>query len=168
MEQRNRGWMQRNADGATQPRMDADGRRWTQMDADGGGPQVDADERRSRINQITEKVIGCVFRVSNTLGAGFLEKVYHNALLIELREAGLAVSPQHPISVLYKGHVVGEYFADLLVEGLVIVEVKAVTALNEVHQAQCINYLKASGLSVCLLINFAKPKAEVRRLVRDF
>jgi GxxExxY protein len=129
---------------------------------------MNADERRSKIDQITEKVIGCAYRVSNTLGAGFLEKVYHNALVIELKEAGLAVSSEHAINVLYRGQIVGEYFADILVEELVIVELKAVSALDEVHQAQCLNYLKATGLAVCLLINFAKPKVEVKRIVRNF
>lgn len=139
--------------------MNAEQRRWCEMGA---------EERRAKINQITQEVIGCAYRVSNTLGAGFLEKVYHNALELELKEAGLAVSSQHPIAVLYRGQVVGEYVADIVVEGVVVVEIKAVSALDEVHQAQCLNYLKATGLSVCLLLNFAKPKLEVKRIVRNF
>lgn len=129
---------------------------------------MNADERRLKIDQITEKIIGCAYRVSNDLGAGFLEKVYHNALLIELREAGLATRSEHPINVFYKGRIVGEYYADILVDDLVLVELKAVSALDSIHQAQCLNYLKATGLSVCLLLNFGKPKVEVRRIVRNF
>lgn len=91
------------------------------------------------INQITERVIGCVHRVSNTLGCGFLEKVYENALAIEIRQNNLRVQQQRPIKVLYNNTLVGEFAADLLVEDCVIVELKAVKALDEVHSAQCLN-----------------------------
>ena len=129
---------------------------------------MDADERRCQINQITEKIIGCAYAVSNTLGCGFLEKVYENALVHELRKAGLGVSQQHPIKVHYDSVVVGDYVADLLVEETVLVEIKAVKAFDDVHMAQCLNYLKATGLHVCLLINFGSPKVEVKRLVYNF
>ncbi len=125
-------------------------------------PQMNTDEHR--LNQLTERVIGCAFQVSNVLGAGFLEKVYENALTHELRKSGLSVALQVSVPVCYDGVVVGDYIADLLVEGIVLVELKAVKALDDVHTAQCINYLKASGLPICLLINFGKPKIEVRRL----
>jgi len=114
-------------------------------------------------NLVSERVIGGAFRVINALGAGFLEKVYENALAHELRKGGLAVVQQHGIVVRYDGIVVGEYAVDLLVEGCVIVELKVARALGEVHAAQCINYLKATGLQVCLLLNFAKPRLEIRR-----
>jgi GxxExxY protein len=119
------------------------------------------------IDGITERVIGCAFTVSNTLGSGFLEKVYENALALELRRAGLAAEQQSPIAVYYQGELVGDFAADLLVEQCVIVELKAGKALDDAHMAQCINYLAATGLKVCLLLNFEKPKLEVKRIVRD-
>jgi len=106
--------------------------------------------------------------VSNTLGSGFLEKVYENALAMELRKNGLQVKQQHGIQVRYNGVVVGEFAADLLVEDQVIIELKASKALDDIHRAQCLNYLKATGLSVCLLVNLGKPKAELRRIVNNY
>ena len=132
---------------------------------------MNADERRfdqREMSQLTERVIRCAFAVSNTLGCGFLEKVYGNALAHELRKAGLNVQQQWPIKVHYDGQVVGDYVADLLVEGRVLLELKAAKELDEVHMAQCLNYLKATGLRLCLLLNFAKPRVEVRRVVRSF
>jgi GxxExxY protein len=114
-------------------------------------------------NEVSERVIGGAFRVINALGVGFLEKIYENALAHELRKDGLAVVQQRGIVVRYDGVVVGEYAVDLLVEGKVMVELKVARALTEVHAAQCINYLKATGLRVCLLINFARPRLEIRR-----
>ncbi len=112
----------------------------------------------------SERIIGCAFRVMNTLGCGFLEKVYENALAHELRKAGLHVSQQHAITVRYDGVTVGEYAADLVVEGTIVVELKAVKGLDRVHAAQSINYLKATGLRVCLLLNFGTPRVEVQRI----
>jgi GxxExxY protein len=117
------------------------------------------------LNPVTEKIIGCAFTVSNTLGAGFLEKVYENALALEIQKAGLKVLQQYPIHVRYDGVVVGEYFADLLVQDKVVVEIKAVKAFDEAHWAQCLNYLKATGLRLCLLLNFGKPRLEIKRIV---
>lgn len=108
--------------------------------------------------ELTEKILGAAFKVQNTLGAGFLEKVYENALSIELRKCGLAVESQKPFPVRYEGVVVGDYQADLVVSAKVVVECKAVSNLDPVHEAQLMNYLKASGLRVGLLINFARPK----------
>lgn len=115
--------------------------------------------------ELTEKIIGCAYKVSNGLGCGFLEKPYENALAHELRKAGLAVAQQSPIQIYYDGIVVGDYFADLLVENSVIIELKAVRELDEVHRAQCLNYLKATGLPICLLMNFGNPRVDIRRLV---
>ena len=115
-------------------------------------------------DQISECIIGCAFRVLNTLGSGFLEKVYENALAHELRKTGLHVSQQHTITVRYDGVTVGEYAADLLIEGTILVELKAVKALDRVHTAQAINYLKATGLRVGLLLNFGKPRLEIQRI----
>jgi GxxExxY protein len=126
-------------------------------------PPMNADERR--YDDLTEQVIGCAYRVANTLGVGFLEKVYENALVIELRQAGLAVQQQLALPVRYQGQLVGEYVADLLVAREVLVELKAVKALDEVHQAQCLNYLKAADLHVCLLLNFGTPRIQVKRIV---
>ena len=119
------------------------------------------------LNQISERIIGCSFKVSNALGDGYLEKVYENALAHELRKAGLSVLQQHGLKVYYDNVVVGEYVADLLVEDEVIVELKAIRALQDAHIAQCINYLTTTGLRLCLLLNFGRRKIEVKRLVRD-
>ena len=131
-------------------------------------PPMNADERRLDLDRITEKIIGCAQRVSNVLGCGFLEKVYENALSMELRKAGLDALQQQDVVVHYDDQVVGQYTADLLVESSVIVELKAVSVLDDIHRAQCLNYLRATGLSVCLLINFGKPKLEVKRIVLNF
>ena len=116
-------------------------------------------------DQVTERIIDCAFEVGNQLGPGFLEKLYESALAPELRLAGLAVEQQHGITVRYKGVIIGEYTVDLLVERSVLVALKAVRAFDDVHRAQCLNYMKATGLHVCLLLNFAKPRVEVKRLV---
>lgn len=116
------------------------------------------------LDQITERVIGCAYKVSNAHGCGFNEKVYENSLVIELKVEGLKVEQQVPFDVTYRGQVVGHYVADLVVEGCVLVEMKALDALTPVHVAQCINYLKASGLKLCLLLNFGRPKVEVKRI----
>ena len=121
-----------------------------------------ADEAET--NRLSERIIGAAFQVLNTLGAGFLEKVYENALAHELRKAGLTVAQQHGITVTYDGVVVGEYAVDLLVEGTIIVELKAIKALDNAHTAQCLNYLKATGLHLCLLLNFGKPRLEIHRI----
>jgi len=123
---------------------------------------------KNQMKQLTEKVIQCAFTVSNTLGCGFLEKVYENALAHELNKAGLKVQQQYGITVYYDGVAVGEYTADLLVEGVLLVELKAVKDLDDIHLAQCLNYLKATNLRLCLLMNFAKPKLEFRRIVNNY
>ncbi len=115
---------------------------------------------------ITDRILKAFYAVYNTLGYGFLEKVYANALLIELRKLGLKALAQAPIRVFYAREVVGEYFADLVVEDAVIVELKAVQALTEEHDAQLLNYLKATRFEVGLLLNFG-PKPQVKRKVYD-
>jgi GxxExxY protein len=116
-------------------------------------------------DEVTQKIIGCAYKVSNTLGSGFLEKVYENALALEIHKTGLKVEQQYSLKVFYDGVVVGEYAADLLVENKVLIELKAVKDLDEIHAAQSMNYLKATGLPICLLINFGKSKIQIRRLV---
>ena len=123
---------------------------------------------QDELNQITEKIIGCAFKVANTLGHGFLEKVYENALAHELKKAGCFVEQQKQINVHYDGIVVGHYDADLLVQQAVLVELKTVRALDDIHAAQCLNYLKATGMTICLLLNFGKPKIDVKRIVLGF
>jgi len=125
-------------------------------------------DSREQIDQTTEKIIGCCFTVISILGSGFLEKVYENALAHEIRKTGLTVVQQQPVKVMYDGSEVGDYVADLLVDGQILVELKAVRALDNIHRAQCLNYLKATGYHVCLLVNFGAPKLEVRRVVLDF
>ena len=119
-------------------------------------------------DSLTERVLGAVFEVSNTLGAGFLEKVYERALLRELGLLGIRASSQASVAVTYKGLSVGEYFADLLVEDVLLVELKCAERLSNENTAQCLNYLKASGLTVCLLVNFQRPKVEWKRIVHGF
>jgi GxxExxY protein len=117
---------------------------------------------------LTEQVLGAVFEVSNTLGSGFLEKVYERALFKELGIRGIRAAAQPSFRVSYKGFDVGEYFADILVEDVLVVELKCVERLANERTAQCINYLRASGRTLCLLVNFQKPKVEWKRVVYEF
>jgi GxxExxY protein len=126
----------------------------------------DAPRPELQYGRITENIIGCAFEVINELGAGFLESVYERALAIALSDKGLKVQCQYPAQVYFRNRVVGNYYADLLIEGKVVVELKAVKALIPEHQAQVINYLKATGLEVALLVNFGNPKLEFKRLTR--
>jgi GxxExxY protein len=116
-------------------------------------------------DNLTEIIIGCAMKVSNKLGAGFLEKVYENALALELRKAGLVAEQQKQILVAYDGVIVGDYSADILVNGLVILELKAVKFIDEIHMAQLLNYLKATGLRVGLILNFGTPRLGIKRMV---
>ncbi len=116
---------------------------------------------------LTETIIGCAFQVHNTLGEGFLEKVYENALRIELAKRGLKVKQQEPITVYYDDQVVGEFYADLWIEDRVIVELKAVRSLDKAHEAQLVNYLTATGVDTSLLLNFG-PSVQVKRTFRQY
>ncbi len=116
------------------------------------------------LKQYTETIIGAAFKVSNELGTGFLEKVYENAMAVELRQCNLQFTQQQPFIVRYKGFVVGEYIADFVIENQVILEIKALSSLDKVHTAQCLNYLKASGLSLALLVNFGSPRVQIKRI----
>jgi GxxExxY protein len=115
-------------------------------------------------SDITDAIICCFYNVYNRLGFGFLEKVYENALLIELKKLVISAVHQQPISVFYEGVLVGEYFADILVENKVIVEIKAVRYLVAEHESQLLNYLRATNLEVGLLLNFG-PEPQVKRKV---
>jgi len=120
------------------------------------------------LNDLSEQALGAAFEVSNALGGGFLEKVYQRALLHELKLRGLRTEAEVSYSVSYKGKRVGDYFADILVEDAIVIEVKCVERLSKEHFAQCLNYLRASGLSLCLLINFQRTKLEWQRIVHEF
>lgn len=113
---------------------------------------------------LTGEIIGAFYHVSNTLGYGFLESVYQKSLMLTLQKRGHRVEDQQPVKVLFEGHVVGNHFADLIVDGLVIIELKSVEALGEPHEAQLLNYLRATDIEVGLLLNFG-PKAQVKRKV---
>ena len=114
---------------------------------------------------VTEAIIGAAYKVANELGVGFLEKVYENALAIELRRGSHLVEQQKAVEVWYKGETVGLYQADLVVDGAVVVELKAVPALDRMHRAQCLNYLRATHVDTGIVINFGRPRLEVQRVL---
>jgi GxxExxY protein len=116
---------------------------------------------------LSARIIECALKVHNKLGIGFLEKVYENALVHELRKSGFAVLQQHPIPIYYDGTLVGDCIADLIVEGKILLELKAVRAFTDEHSAVCMNYLRATNLPLCLLLNFATPRLGIKRLVGD-
>ena len=127
----------------------------------------DGQDTGLKHEQITKSVIGCAFEVINELGAGFLESVYENALLLALQQKGLSAISQHPVKVMFRGECVGDFYADIFVEEKVIVELKAVKTIAPEHQAQIINYLNATGIEVGLPINFGNPKLEFKRFTRN-
>jgi GxxExxY protein len=124
------------------------------------------EPQETKHKDLTDKIIKIFYKVYGKLGYGFLEKVYENAMMIELQKEGIPASPQFPIRVLYENEVIGEYFADILVNHQVIVEIKAAKALGSENEAQLLNYLKASNLEVGLLLNFG-PKPEIKRKTFD-
>src|SRR5262249_11320852 len=123
---------------------------------------------REELNELATKVIGAIYEVSNVLGVGFLEVVYERALVKELGLRGINARRQAPVKVKYKDEVVGKYRADVLVEGKLIIEVKCADGFANEHMAQCINYLRATDLNLCLIVNFQKPKAIWKRIVHNF
>ena len=127
---------------------------------------MNTDNQDIKYKELTEKIIKIFYKVYNNLGYGFLEKVYENALMIELRKEDIHAINQSPIKVFYDGEIIGEYYADILVEGKVLVEIKAARNLAEEHEAQLLNYLKATDIEVGLLLNFG-PKPEIKRRVFD-
>lgn len=127
-----------------------------------------ADQTKTRISlkrsALTYQILGCFYRVYRQLGAGFLESVYLKSMLIELREAGLSAEAEVPVPVWFKGHDVGQFRADMMVENLVLLELKAAEQLCRAHEAQVVNYLRATNLELGLLLNFG-PKPQFKRLV---
>lgn len=124
--------------------------------------KIDLDPR---LEELTERIIGCAFAVSTALGHGFLEAVYQKAMVRELAHAGLKCQNEVPFKIHYRGEPIGTYLADLVVENTVILELKAVEALAPSHRGQLLNYLKASRLPVGLLLNFGTPRMEVKRVL---
>jgi GxxExxY protein len=122
---------------------------------------MNTDEKT--LNPITEKIIGCAYKVGSKLGCGFLERCYENAMVYELRKLGLKVEQQVPLKVWYDDIIVGEYVADLIVEDSILIELKAIQGLEPIHSAICINYLAACHLPLCLLINFGK-RVDIKRI----
>ena len=120
-----------------------------------------------KVDDLTQKIIGCAYKVHNALGPGFLEKVYENALRIELEKLGLDVKQQEPINVGYEGQIVGEYYADLWVDGRVVIELKAVQTLTQRHEVQLVNCLTATGIEDGLLLNFGSS-VQVKRKFRQY
>jgi GxxExxY protein len=118
-------------------------------------------------SELSKKIIAAAYNVHNELGHGFLERVYKNALAIELEEAGLKCSREVPLKVSYHNRIVGDYYADIIVEDKIVVEVKAVNKLDSIHEVQLVNYLKATGLNIGLLINFGQS-VEVKRRIFGF
>ncbi|HEU5239281.1 MAG TPA: GxxExxY protein [Pyrinomonadaceae bacterium] len=119
------------------------------------------------VNDVTKTIIGCAYKVHNTLGSGFLEKIYENAMRIELQKAGLTVKQQQPINVRYDGQIIGEYYADLWVDERIVVELKAGINLAKEHEVQLVNYLTATGVNDGLLINFGSS-VQVKRKYREY
>ncbi len=112
-------------------------------------------------------VLACAVKVHKTLGVGFLEKVYENALMLELNKAGLKAEQQRSVPVYYEGHIVGDFYADIIVDDTLILELKAVKAFANEHSACCMNYLRCTNLPVCLLLNFGQTIIQIKRLVGD-
>jgi GxxExxY protein len=150
--------------------MNANERKWTGMFeiafASESLPMNASD--REELNQLATKAIGAIFEVSNVLGVGFLEAVYERALVRELRLRGINARRQALVRVKYKDEIVGKYRAAVLVEGRLIIEVKCAEGFANEHMAQCINYLRATDLNLCLIVNFQKPKAVWKRIVHNF
>lgn len=119
-----------------------------------------------KYQEMTEKIIGCAYTVYNKMGFGYLESVYEKCLLVELKKAGLEAEAQHPINVFYDGELVGEFFADVVVEDSVILELKSVRRAIQAHEVQLVNYLTATRKEVGLVLNFGPDKVDVKRKVR--
>ena len=123
------------------------------------------DDKNYLYTDLTGEIIGAFYTVYNNLGFGFLEKVYHNAMLIELKKLGINYKSEQPIKVYYDEVIIGEYIADIIVENKVIVELKAVSKLNQKHEVQLVNYLKGTGIPVGLLLNFGEEPDQIRKVL---
>ena len=117
-------------------------------------------------SELTEKIIGCAYRVYNKMGFGFLESVYEKCMLLELRKVGLAAELQKPVTVYYDSEIVGEFIADVIVNDTVILELKSVRRIIKAHEVQLVNYLVATGKPVGLILNFGERKVEIKRKIK--
>jgi GxxExxY protein len=117
--------------------------------------------------ELTEKIIGCAYRIYNTMGFGFLESVYEKCMLIELRKEGLNAKSQRPITVSYDNEIVGEFIADIIVEDTIILELKSAKRIAKAHEVQLVNYLVATGKPVGLVLNFGERKVEIKRKIKE-
>ncbi|MFH1231228.1 MAG: GxxExxY protein [Planctomycetota bacterium] len=128
-------------------------------------PRMNTNKHEIIYKDLSYQIIKASFEVHNILGAGFLEKVYENALIIKLRQYGIKAEQQVPAKVCFEGETVGEYYADIVVDNKIILELKCVELITPIHEAQLINYLKATGMKLGMILNFARPKFEYRRIV---
>jgi len=128
--------------------------------------EINTDKEEYKYKELTGLVLKSAFEVHNTLGCGFLEKVYERALLHELKSNKIKAEAQKPKKIIYKGEEVGTYIADIVIDSKVIIELKTVDFLSLIHKAQALNYLKASGYEVALILNFSRPRLEYKRVIR--
>ncbi len=126
---------------------------------------MNTNEKIILYEDLSYKIIGLAMEIHRKLGHGFLEKVYENALMLVLRREGIEAKQQAPIKVYFDGEIVGEYFADILIEDKIILELKTLNEITDVHLAQALNYLKATGLRLAIIINFAKKRLEYERII---
>ncbi|MFH0887924.1 MAG: GxxExxY protein [Planctomycetota bacterium] len=126
---------------------------------------MDTNEHKIIYKELSYNIIASALKVHNILGAGFLEKVYENALIIQFKKAGIKAEQQVSLKVNFEGEIVGDYCADIVVDNKIILELKCAESINSIHKAQIINYLKATGMKLGIIINFAKPKLEYKRIV---
>ena len=127
--------------------------------------QMNTNKEKIIYKDLSYKITGLAMKVHSKLGYGFLEKVYENAMMVLLRREGIHAKQQAPITVYFDGEVVGDYYADILVEDKIILELKAIEKITDVHRAQTLNYLKATGLQLAILLNFGKERLKYERLV---
>lgn len=127
--------------------------------------QMDTNKKELLYKELSYKVTGLAMQVHTKLGYGFLEKVYENALMVLLRKEGITAEQQAPITVYFEGEIVGEYYADILIEEKIILELKATEKIVDNHVAQALNYLKATGLQLAILLKFGKERLEYKRIV---
>ncbi len=126
---------------------------------------METEDEKPLYKDLSYKIVGIAMQVHRELGSGFLEKVYENAMMVLLRRESIRAVQQAPVKVSFQNEIVGEYFADILVDGKIVLELKSVTRITEAHRAQSLNYLKATGMKLAIVLNFGKESFEYERLV---
>ena len=126
---------------------------------------MNTNQKKILHQELAYEIVGLAMQVHTKLGNGFLEKVYENALMVLLNKVGIEAVQQAPMTVMFEGETVGTYFADILVDGKVIIELKTVSEISDIHKAQALNYLKATGLNLAMIFNFANARMEYQRVV---